>query len=214
MFARLTPEVVPLDRRWRYRPVEAGREVRCWKIGPLILCHMHWSGNNSKPCHHSISSGRLPCPCTDEPIARRMLGYLPIYTQEGQREVVIVSSTMCELADKLPHAAPIILRRSNVPCTPLKIIDWPTYEQIATMNKKVGAWKPADIQNWLLHLWQDPVLDGYFAGLACTQEPACVVVDQSTPTDTTVLATTEPARENQSKPVSLIDPRRKGRKTA
>jgi len=162
MFPKLKFDDVPLERRWRVIPVPPGTDVRGWIIGPVVGAVVHWSGDNSKPCRHAMSGGKLFCNCQRIPLASRKIGYLPYHNNHGEKVVIILSNQVAAQAEKLKHGDPIKLVRPSTPKAPLKIEVWPAYECGEEKTKRVRKWQPCDIQPWLLHLWQDPLLTRFF----------------------------------------------------
>jgi len=195
MFPEIKPDDVPLDRRWRYHQIEAGHDLKGWVIGKLVMTVVHWAEPTSKPCRWAMTGGRLPCKCRDEKIATRKIGYLPVFSQSRERVVIILSNTVCQKAEKMEHGTGWVFKRSLVPCTPLLITEWPNYECNPEQTKRCKTWAPADIQSWLLHLWQDDVLAGYFAALRSTSAhpSAAIATDTSTPSP---VAPQPPARDD------------------
>lgn len=210
MFAEIKPDEVPLDRRWRYHKIERGTCLKGWVIGRMIIAVVHWSDPHSRPCRAAMTGGRLPCKCREEKLPTRKIGYVPVFTQSKERVVVIVSNTVCSRVEKLDHGAPTQFKRSTIPCTPVAVEEWPSYEVNNEQTKRIKTWGPADIQSWLLHLWQDDVLTGYFAALRSASEHASTVVENQT-NAASVLPSASPARDDV---VSLKTPliRRRPRK--
>lgn len=207
MFTPEAPDPIPVDRMWRCHQIEAGSQVNGWKIGPLVTVTVHWSGMASKPCHDKITGGKLPCRCATEKIASRKIGYLPLFTSSRERVVVILSNTVALRVHPLPQGSPLKLARTLVPCAPLLYSVWPSFECSTQQTAACAKWVPCDIQPWLLHLWQDETLSGYFAGVRAATVHAPTLPPPA-PIPTSVVDTPPPARDNALS-LSLIDPRRK-----
>ncbi len=162
MFPSILFDEVPLDKRWRCVPVPPGTDVRGWLIGPIVPAVVHWSGENSKPCRHAMSMGKLFCNCQKVPVSKRKVGYLPLLNNHGERVCIILSNMVAAQAVKLLHGDPIKLLRPTTPKAPLQLSTWPSYECGDEKTKRVRKYTPVDLQPWLLHLWNDPLLSRYF----------------------------------------------------
>lgn len=161
MFPNRRPDPLPMWLRWKYHKLPANTVYTCTVAGECVWCMVHWGGA-SKPCRADISGGKLPCPACGKLEAKRWVGYLPTFSDRGERLVVILSAGLSDHATSLCAGQKLQLIRGDVARRQLTIRHVLRNEAESAENRKVKKEAPKDIRPWLLHLWKDGELVEFF----------------------------------------------------
>src|SRR5436853_5837746 len=94
MFENAPLEVTPPHLAWRTVQIPAGDNLVGWLAGPIITVKVHWKHKSSKPCRELLTKGAVKCYCSTEPQSLRTIGYVPVFTPDKEKCVVIVSETV------------------------------------------------------------------------------------------------------------------------
>lgn len=158
------PVVAPLPPHlcWECVKVEKGKWVEGFLAGKVEHVACHWSGRASKPCRSFISGGKLPCHCQLEPASLRVVSYVPIITKEKEKLIVPAAATVGYLVEQKKLWSPVRLARPERDKKPLVVIDRLPSDINERMWNQLKNCTPHDISEYLLHLWQDPVLCVHF----------------------------------------------------
>lgn len=179
MFGSVTFRSLPDNLKWETVTIAKGESIEGWVFGKLICIESHWTNGRSLPCREWCTGGKLKCPCRTEFIARRIIGYLPLYTKEKEKIVVMLSETVCQKMETVRMGTPIKLTRPKRGIRPLTVTLISDYEVNSDITKKIRQMAPHDIEPYLLHLWQDRELTEAFG---CEHIPAAQFKQQNVET--------------------------------
>lgn len=162
MFPKTELPILPDHLKWRCETLSGGGEVEGIMAGNVVVVRTHWNGTKTLPCLHDMTCGKLFCPCTVKPMSGTHTGYTPLITRELERLVVPASPLVTYELQKFNPGKLIKLKRTKIRCAPLKI-------EIPTSEGQGQAWVQRlrntcthNIEEYLLHLWQLPVLNEFF----------------------------------------------------
>ena len=148
--------------RWRCDTVAPGTDVTGVIAGKLVPVRTHWNGEKTQPCRHAITKGKLYCPCTHIAMRGTTTVYTPLYTQAKERLVVPASALVGFNISKYAPGKLINLARSKLRCAPLKLSVPGSADQEQSWVRNLRQRCVADIELYLLHLWQDQELAKFF----------------------------------------------------
>ena len=158
------PSLAPLPPQlcWECRKVAKGQRVEGILCGEVKQVPCHWDGRGSKPCRAFMTEGKLPCHCQVKPCSLRVVGYVPIMTKDREKLVVVVAATTAYQLESYPPGTAIRLARPDMdrkPLVAIKLRDMDIGEEFAKRMRQASV---HDISEYLLHLWQDPILCLHF----------------------------------------------------
>lgn len=162
MFPRPVVESLPENLRWECVRVDKGKWVEGFLAGSVEQVACHWSGRASKPCHAFISGGKLPCHCQDKPASLRVVAYVPLITKDKEKIVVPAAPTVGYLMERKKLWSPVRLARPDRDKKPLVVIDRLPADLNEQVYNRLKHVTPHDISEYLLHLWQEPILNVFF----------------------------------------------------
>lgn len=154
--------------------VAAGERFDAWIGGPYVPVLAHYF-DFTKPCRERITKGAVPCPYDHETHILYWRAYVPLWTTEHRRIVVMVSELMRPFLLKAALHAPVVVGRTKEDKAAVTI---KPRMAARSWGKEAGEDKrPLLIERWLLnYIWGDPVLMDHFNTLApepTSAEPVC-----------------------------------------
>lgn len=158
----------PAVTYWRSERVPNGTAIKCWCAGHSYWLNTHRVGV-SKPCLAELTCGALACPWCAV-IAREYLGYLPLYTIDAERVVVVCREDMKPRAKALRLHEPVTVSRGKRMTSAIRLGQepWTTTAYQGPADRMAAA----DIFDWLLRLWKIPELTAYVEQQRRTAPPA------------------------------------------
>lgn len=170
--SRPVPKVAP----WTHEKLKGGGTFKAWKAGACRWVWVHFKSVVSKPCHSAISKGALECPhCGGKPT--EMIGYLPLYTDNGKPVVVICRDYSREVVDPIPVFDPVVVSRGKAQWCAMEVQAQQWASRAFASNDPTRK-RAADIRPWLVYtLWQQRALVDYFLKMEATKP----VVEVETP---------------------------------
>lgn len=148
----LGPTPKALD--WQCLSVKKGETVTGVLAGRIRNFRCHNVRGQSKPCVTFATDGALKCWCSSRPSSVRTIGYAPIFTQAGERLVVILSAIAAwKIRDAVPGQLLSFTRpdRAKQPITP-RIVGGAA--ALAQWVRQLKDKCDCDILEYLCHLWQ------------------------------------------------------------
>lgn len=156
--------ILPDALKWETVPLGPDESLEGWIAGPVQVVQTHWDKfrNCSRPCRAFMSKGAVRCPCEDEPIRMRVIGYVPVIDKYKKKFVVILSALVAHEAGKLKQGEAVKFLRPKIANRPVRIVRLGEGAIASSVGQLVRDRKPADIGEYLLHLWQDRELTEHF----------------------------------------------------
>ncbi len=152
--------ILPDALKWETVPLGPDESLEGWIAGPVQVIQTHWDQSRgcSRPCRAFMSRGAIACPCEESPLRMRVIGYQPIIDKYNKKFVVILSALVAHEAAKLAHGEAVKFTRPKIANRPVRVVRMGEDAIASAMGRKIRERKPADIGEYLLHLWQDRVL--------------------------------------------------------
>lgn len=158
------PVLVPLPPNlcWECVTIKQEESVEGVLAGETVCVACHWDGRSSKPCRRFISEGKIPCHCDEKPASLRVVCYVPIITPKSEKIVVPAAATVGNRLEGIAPGTPIRLARPALKKKPLTVIKLASHDVGDGFYKRMRYACTHDIHEYLLHLWQDPILCVHF----------------------------------------------------
>lgn len=149
-------KVLPWDRL----KLEGLKLWHGWLAGPPLWLPTHHH-NKTLPCRHLLTQGALNCPHQHKEFPPRKRAYVPLWDDTGARMFIVVGDHFEEQLDAAPHLAALAVAKQPAKGLPIKVWvkDWA--KGLPPISR--AAQQPQDIRHFLLQLWNDPELKGFFA---------------------------------------------------
>lgn len=171
MFPKPVLAPLPPELCWECVKVKKDEHIDGVLAGRVYDVACHWDGRSSKPCRRFMSDGKIPCHCDEKPASLRVLGYVPLITKAREKIVVPVAASVVHRLEQIKPGTPIRLARPGRDKKPLSVIILRELDLGETFCKQMKHACCHDIAEYLLHLWQDPILCVHFG---VQHRPACV----------------------------------------
>lgn len=162
MFPKPVLAPLPPHLCWEVPKIKKGEWVEGVLAGEVKQVPCHWSGTSSKPCLRFMSEGKLPCHCDKEPASLRVVGYVPIITKDRQKYVVVVSATTAYRLESVAPGKGIRLARPDKVKQAMNVVLRSDADIGEDFVKRMRPACMHDISEYLLHLWQNPILCLHF----------------------------------------------------
>lgn len=162
MFPKPVLAPLPPELCWECVRVGKGESVEGLLAGEVVEVACHWSGRASKPCRAFMSEGKIPCHCQTEPCSLRVVAYVPIMTKARDKIVVPAAASVGHRLNAVKPGTPIRLARPDREKKPLNVILLRPLDVGEDFHRRLHQAMCHDIHEYLLHLWQDPILCAHF----------------------------------------------------
>lgn len=145
--------------RWTRLNPAFKTKYRGWKAGPNLGFKTHYV-NGSRACRHAITDGKIPCNRCLDKMAVDFTGYLPWFSEDGQKMVCVYGADFEDSISEIPFGAAIEIRKGDHRNSPVVVRqnNWAPYPCPWIKRLRIQA----DIGPWCLQLWKDDELKAYF----------------------------------------------------
>ena len=98
--------------RWTRLNPAFKTKYRGWKAGPNLGFKTHYV-NGSRACRHAITDGKIPCNRCLDKMAVDFTGYLPWFSEDGQKMVCVYGADFEDSISEIPFGAAIEIRKGD-----------------------------------------------------------------------------------------------------
>ena len=144
---------------WTFEKVPGGSHFTAWLAGPTEWVEVHHIGV-SKPCHWEITGGRKECPhCRRKP-RKDLVGYVPLYRENGKPVVVLVPEYSADIIRRIQLHDAVRVMRGTTRGDAVSVTKLDKGERYKPATAERSG--PVGLEGWLLRFWRETELEAWF----------------------------------------------------
>lgn len=162
--------------KWNWLKLERGKTWRGWLAGPIVGVYCHHFGG-TRACPSLLTGNAVKCGHDHDKYPPEWKGYVPLWSEFGERVFVVICQDWFELAATAPHLGQVLVTKTEFHGSPIRVHPkfWAREDPpISNLDKRAQ-----DLRPFLLRLWASAELSGYFASHSLGEMPPVLAAAQT-----------------------------------